>query len=165
MLLNCGVGSCWESLENPLDGQDIKPVNPEGNQSWIFIGRTDTEAEASILLPPDAKSWGIGKDPDAGKDWRQEKKGMTEGEMVGWHHWLDGHEFEQALGVGDGQGSLACCNPCKELDMTEWLNWTRSSWSSRKLITFLFYCFLPTWEYLFISNTTLTQNIKIFDQD
>ena len=91
----------------------------------MFIGRTDGEAEAPILWPPDAKSWLIGKDPDAGKDWR-EKKGTTEDEMVGWHHWLNGHEFEQAPGVDDGQGGLACCSPCglKELDTTEWLNWT-----------------------------------------
>ena len=113
------------TLESPLDSK-IKPVNPKGNQSWIFIGRTDAENEAPILWPPDAKNWLTGKDPDAGKDWRQEEKGTTEDEMVGWHHWLDGHESEQALGVGDGQGSLACYSPwgCKELDMTEWLNWT-----------------------------------------
>ena len=98
-------------------------VNPKGNQSWIFTGRTDAKAEAPGLWPPDVKSWLIGKDPDAGKDWRQEEKGTTE--MVGWHQ-LDGHEFEQALGVGDGQRSLACCSPCgcKELDTTEQLNWT-----------------------------------------
>ena len=88
----------------------IKSVNPKGNQSWIFIGKTDAEAEIPILRPPDVKKWLIRKDPEAGKDWRQEK-GMTEDEMVGWHHQLDGHEFEQALGVGDGQGSLACCSP------------------------------------------------------
>ena len=117
-----------KTLENPLDNKEIKPVNPEGNQSWIFIGRNDAEAETPILWPPDAKSWLIGKDPDAGKDWRQEEKGMTEDEMVGWHHWLDGHEFEQAPGVDDGQGSLACCSPwgCKESEMTEWLNWTEA---------------------------------------
>ena len=91
----------------------------------IFIGSTDSEAETSILWPPDVKNWLIGKDPDAGKDWRREEKGTTEDEMVGWHHRLDGHEFEQALGVGDGQGSLVCCSPWghKELDMTEQLNW------------------------------------------
>ena len=97
----------------------------KGNQSWIFIGRTDTEAEAPILWPSDAKNWLIGKDPDAGKDWRWEEKGKTEDEMVGWHHWLDGREFEWAPGVGDGQGSLACCGSWghKESDMTEWLTW------------------------------------------
>ena len=100
-----------KTLENPLDCKEIKPVNAKGNQSWMFIGRTGSEAKALVLWPPDAKSWLIRKDPDAGKDWRQEEKGMTEDEMVGWHHWLDGHEFEQALGDGEGQGSLVCCNP------------------------------------------------------
>ena len=94
-----------KTLESLLDCKEIQPVTPKGNQSWIFIGRTDAEAEALILWPPHAKSWLIGKDPDAGKDWRQEEKGTTEDEMVGWHHWPDGHEFEQALGVGDGQGN------------------------------------------------------------
>ena len=114
-----------KTLESPLDSK-IKLVNPEGNQSWIFIGRTDAEAEALILWPPDVKNWLIGKDPDSGKNWRQEEKGTTEDEMVGWHHWLNWHEFQQAPGVGDGQGSLACCSPwgCKELDTTEQLNWT-----------------------------------------
>ena len=113
------------TLESPLDCKEIKPVNPKGNQPWILLRRIDTEAEASIIWPPDAKNWLIGKDPDAGKDWRREK-GMTEDEVVGWHHWLNGHKFEQALRVGNGQGSLACCNPWgrKELDTTEWLNWT-----------------------------------------
>ena len=100
-----------KTLESPLDCKVIQPVRPKGSQSWIFIGRTDAEAEAPILWPPDAKNWLIGKDPDSGKDWRQEEKGMTENEMVEWYHWLDGHEFEQALGVGDGQGSLVCCSP------------------------------------------------------
>ena len=99
----------------------LKEISPE-----IFIGRTDAVAEAPIFWPPDAKNWLIGKDPDAGKDRRQEEKGTAEDEMVGWHHRLNGHEFEQTLGVGDGQGGLACCTPwgCKELDMTEWMNWT-----------------------------------------
>ena len=115
-----------KTLESPLDCKDIKVVNPKGNQSWIFIGRTDIEAETLMLWPPDAKNWLIGKDPDAEKDWRQEEKGTTEDEMVGWHHWLNGHEFEKALEVGDGQGSLACCSPGgrKESNVTEWLNWT-----------------------------------------
>ena len=100
--------------------------HPKRNESWIFIGRTDVEAQSPILRPPDAKSWLIWKDPEAGKDWRQEEKGMTEDEMVGWHHWLDGHEFEQAPGVGHEQGGLVCCSPrgCKESEKTEWLNWT-----------------------------------------
>ena len=101
-----------------------KPVSPKGNQPWIFIGRTDAEAETPILWPPDVKSQLIGKDPDAGKDWRQTEKGMIEDKMVGQHHRLNGHEFEQALRDGEGQGSLACCSPWghKELDMTEELN-------------------------------------------
>ena len=114
---------CW-TLESPLDCKEIQLVNPKGKQSWIFIGRTDAEAETPILWPPAAKSWLIGKDPDAGKDWRQEEKVTTEGEMVGWHLQLDGHEFEQAAGVGDGQGGLACCNSWghKESGTTERLN-------------------------------------------
>ena len=113
-------------FESPLDCKEINPVHPKGNQSWIFIGRIESEAETPVLWPPDAKIWRIGKDPDAGKDWRREEKEMTEDEMVRWHHWLDGHEFEQLLGDSDGQGSLACCSPwgCKESDTTEQLNWT-----------------------------------------
>ena len=107
-----------KTLEIPLDCKEIKPANPKGNQSWIFIRRTDAEAEAQVLWPLDVKSWLIRKDPDAGKDWRQEK-GRTEDEMVWWHHRLNGHEFEQASGDGEGQGSLECCSPWgrKELDM------------------------------------------------
>ena len=100
-----------KTLESPLDCKEIQLVNPKGNQSWIFIGRTDTEAETSILWSPDAKNWLIWKDPDAGKDWKQEEKGTREDEMVGWHHQLNWHEFEQAPRVGDGQGSLACYSP------------------------------------------------------
>ena len=124
-----GLVRLEKTLESPLDCKEIQPVSPKGSQSWIFIGRTD--AEASVVWPPDGKNWLIGKDPDAGKVWRQEK-GMTEDKMVGWHHRLNGHEFEQALGVGDGQGSLACCRPwgCKESGMTEWLNWTELNWDS-----------------------------------
>ena len=108
-----------KTLKSPLDCK-IKLVNPKGNQSWIFIRRTDADAEAPILWPHDVKNWLIWEDPDAGKDWRQAENGTTEDEMVGWHHWLDGHEFEGVPGVGDGQGSLACCSPwgCKESDMT-----------------------------------------------
>ena len=108
-----------KTLKNPLDSK-IKPVNPKGNQPWIFIERT--EAEAPILWPPDVKSGLIRKDPDAGRDWRQEEKGTTEGEMVEWHHWLSGHEFEQTPGDGEGQGSLACCSPwgCKETRLCDW---------------------------------------------
>ena len=115
-----------KTVESPLDCKEIQPVHPKGNQSWIFIGRTDAEAGTPILWSPDAMNWLIWKDPDAGKDWRQEEKGKTEDEMVGWHHTLDGHEFEQALGVDDEQGSLACCSPWghEESDSAEWLNWT-----------------------------------------
>ena len=115
-----------ETLESPLDCKEIQPVHPKGDQSCMFIGRTDVETETPILWPPDAKSWLIGKDPDAGKDWAQEEKGMTEDKMIGWHHRLKGHGFWQTPGVGDGQGSLVCCSPwgCKESDMTEQLNCT-----------------------------------------
>ena len=113
-------------LESPLDCKEIQPVNRKGNQCWIFIGRTDAEAESPILWPPDVKNWLIGKDPDAGKDWRQKGKGITQDEMVGWHHRLDGHEIEQAPGVGDGQESLMCCSPWgwKESNRTEGRNYT-----------------------------------------
>ena len=115
-----------KTLESPLDFKEIQPVHPKENQSWIFIERTDAEAETPILWPPDVKNWLLGKDPDAGKDWRQEEKGTTEDEMVGWHHWLNGHEFEQAPGVGDGQGGLECCSwwGRKESETTEQLNWS-----------------------------------------
>ena len=119
-----------KTLDSPLDCKEIQPVHPKGNQSWILIGRTDAEAETPTFWPADAKNWLIWKDPDARKGWRQKEKGMTEDEMIGWHHQLDGHEFEQALGVGGGQGGLACCSPWghNELDMTEWLNWTELIW-------------------------------------
>ena len=115
---------CWRRFLSPSDCKEIKPVNPKGYQPWLFIGRTDAEVKAPIVWLPDGKSQYTGKDPDAGKDWGQEEKGSTEDEIVGWHHWLNGHEFEQVIGVGDGWGGLACCRPWlqKELDMTEWLN-------------------------------------------
>ena len=108
MLLNCGAE---KTLESPLDYKEINPVNPKGNQPWIFIGRTDAEAEALILWPPNEKSQLIGKDPEAGKDWGQEEKGATEDEMVRWHHWLKRHEFEQIPGDSEGQESLVCSSP------------------------------------------------------
>ena len=116
-----------KTLESPMDSKKIKPADPKGNQLWIFIGRTDAEAEAPILWPTDSKNWLIGKDPDAGKDWRKEK-GTTEDEMVGWHHQLDGCEFAQTPGDRDGQGGLVCCRPWghKESDTTERLNWPKS---------------------------------------
>ena len=128
-----------KTLASPLDSKEIKPVNPKGNQPWIFIGRTD--AEAPILWPPDAKSWLLGKYRDVGKEWRQEK-GMTEDEMAGWHHSLDGCESEWTLGVGDGQGGLACCDSwgCKESDTTERLNWTEQQYSYCScVLSFIFF--------------------------
>ena len=115
-----------KTLESPLDYKEIQPVHSKGDQPCVFIGRTDVEAETPILWPPDAKSWLIWKDPDAGKDWEQEEKGTTEDEMVGWHHWLDEYGFGWTPGVGDGQGGLACCGSWSriESDTTEWLNWT-----------------------------------------
>ena len=119
-------GMLEKTLESPLGCKKIQPVHPKGDQSWVFIGRNDVEVETPILWPPDVRSWLIGKDPDARKDWGQEEKGTTEGEMVGWHHWLNGRVFGWTLGVGNGQGDLACCGSWgrKESDMTEWLNWT-----------------------------------------
>ena len=113
---------CWRRLESPLDCKELQPVHPKGNQPWLFTGRTD--AELPILWPPNAKSQLIGEDFDARKDWGQEEKGTTEGDMVGWHHWLSEHEFEQTQGDSEGQGSLACCSPWghKESDVTEQTN-------------------------------------------
>ena len=115
-----------KTLERPLDCKEIQPVHSKGDQSWVFFGRNDAKAETPVLWPPYVKSWLIGKDSDAGRDWGQEEKGTTEDEMAGWHHRLDGHEFEWTPGIGDGQGGLACCNSwgCKESDTTERLNWT-----------------------------------------
>ena len=115
-----------KTLESPLDCKEIQPVHPKGSQSWVFIGRTDVEAETPILWPPDTKNWLIWKDSDIGKDWRREEKGKTDDETVVWHHLLNGHGFGWTAGVGDGQGGLACWGSWgpKESDMTEWLNWT-----------------------------------------
>ena len=118
-----------KTLESPLDCKEIQPINLKGNQSWIFTGRTDVEAETPILWPPDVKNWVTWKDPDAGKDWRQEEKGTTEDEIVGWHYQLNGHEFDSTPGVGDGQGRLACCCPWGLRVGHDWvteLNWTES---------------------------------------
>ena len=127
MLLNCGV---WEDSWESIVPKEIQPVHPKGNQSWIFTGRTDAEAETPILWPPYAKNWLIWKDPDGGKEWRQEEKGTKEDEMAGWHHWLNGFEFEWTLGAGDGQGGLTCCESWghKESDTTERLNWTEKTY-------------------------------------
>ena len=117
------------TLESPLDCKEIQPVHSKEDESWVFIGRTDAKAETPIVWPPHAKSWLIGKDSVAGRAWGQEEKGMTEDEMTGWHHWLDGHEFGWTSGVVDGHGGMVCCNSWgrKESDTTEWLNWTE--WS------------------------------------
>ena len=122
-----------KTLESPLDCKDSQPVYSKGDQSWDFFGRTDAKAETLVLWPPHAKSWLIGKDSDAWRDWGQEEKGMTEDETAGWHHWLDGHEFGWTLGVGDEQGGLMCCTSWgrKELDMTERLNWTGHVWMAK----------------------------------
>ena len=119
-----------KTLESPLDWKEIKPVNPKGNQSWVFIGRTD--AKAPTFWPPHVNSQLTGKDPDAGKYWNREKKGMTENEMVGWHHWFNGHEFEQTLGDTEGQGSLVCCSSWdhKGSDTTEWLD-SHNTWKNK----------------------------------
>ena len=128
-----------KTLESPLDWKEIQPVHPKGNQSWVFIGRTDAKAETPILWPPHAKSWLVGKVSDAGRDWGQEEKGTTEDEVAGWHHRLNRNEFEWTPGVGDGQGGLVCCDSWgrKELDMTEWPNWTELK-SLSKLQEFYF---------------------------
>ena len=135
MILNCGAGEgSWESLGS----KEIKPVNPEGNQPWIYIRRTDAEAEAPVLWPPDMKRCLIWKDPDCtGKDWGQEDKGVTEDEIIGWHHWLNWQEFEQFPGAREGQGSLAHCSPwgCKESDMTKQLNKNTTTFEEMKFLT------------------------------
>ena len=131
MRLNCGVG---EDSWSPLDCKEIQPVHSEGDQPWDFFGKNDAKAETPVLWPPHAKSWLIGKASDAGRYWGQEEKGMTEDEMAGWHHWLDGRESEWTPGVGDGQGSLACCDSWsrKESDTTERLKWTELKLYSQK---------------------------------
>ena len=162
MLSKGGAGEdSWESLG--LQGDQT--VNRKGNQSWIFIGRTDAQAETAIIWPLNAKIQLTGKDPDAGKHWRQEKKGMTEDEMIGWHHQVNGHEFEQALGVGDGQGSLECCSPwgCKESDTTDWTEPNVHSNDHEPSIVLSMFCILylgrdacNAWQKYFIQS-----NIKI----
>ena len=122
-----------KTLESPLDCKEIQPVHSEGDQPWDFFGRNDAKAETPILWPPHVKSWLLGKDSDAGRDWGQEEKGRTEDEMAGWHHWLDGHESGWTLGVGDGQGGLAFCTSWghKESDTTEWLIWSDHARSAK----------------------------------
>ena len=147
-----------KTLESPMDCKEIQPVHSEGDKSWVFIGRTDAEAETPILWPPHEKSWLIGKDPDAGKDWGQEEKGTTEGEMAVWHHWLNAHEFGWTPGVGDGQGGLACCDSWghKESDTTEQLKWTELNWSNlRQISKICYHLFNLSVRYLDISYLTL----------
>ena len=129
-----------KTLESPLDCKEIQPVHPKGDQSWMFIGKTNDEAKTPIHWPPHVKSWLIGRDPDAGKDWGQEEKGTTEDEMVGWHHWLNGHEFEQTPGDSGEHRSLAGCSSCgcKESYRTEWLNWTELKYDKKYLYDFSF---------------------------
>ena len=117
-----------KTLESPLDCKEIQPVHSEGDQPWVFFGRTDAKAETPVLWPPHANSWLIGKDSDAERDWGQEEKGTTEDEMAVWYHWLDGGEFEWTLGVGDGQGGLACCNSWVAKSWTWLSNWTEVNW-------------------------------------
>ena len=144
-----------KTLESSLDCKEIQPVHPKGDQSWVFIGRTDVEAETPILWPPDAKIWLIGKDPDAGKDWGQKEKGTTEDETVGWHHRLNGHGFGWTPGIGDGQGGLVCCSSCccKESDMTEWLNWIELNWCWD-----MFPLYLLWWEFFIVNRCWILLN-------
>ena len=148
-IVSFGTVVLEKTLKGPLNYKEIQPVNAKGNQSWIFIGRSDAKAEAPILWPPDAKNWHIGKIPNAGKDRRQEEKGMTEDEMVGWHHWLNRHQFEQDPGICIGQGSLACCSLWGHKESgTEWLN-CLSEWLFPPLS-------LSLWAFLFLD----THNIE-----
>ena len=127
-----------KTLESPLDYKQIQPVHPKGNQSWICIGRTGAANEMPILWPRDAKNWLTGKDLDAGKDWRQDEKGMTEDEMVGWHHRLKGREFEQTLGDSEGQGSLACCLHGVAKSQTRLSNWTKLNWILESMLNLIY---------------------------
>ena len=148
-----------KTLESSLDSKVIQIVHPKGNHSWIFIGRTDVEAETPILWPPDVKNWLIWRNPDAGKEGRWEEKGTTEDEMAGWHHQLDGHEFEWTPGVGDGQGNLACCSSWgrKEPDTTELLNWTQD-WNFQKSTLFLRFFFSNKMAYVVTFYTSSNTN-------
>ena len=145
------------TLESPFNCKEFQPVDSKGNQSWLFFGRTGVETETPILWPPNAKNWFIAKDPDAGKDWRREEKGTIKHEIVGWHHRLNGQEFEQTLGVGAGQGGVVCCSLCahKESSMTEWLNWTWICFSKRREASKSVFLIKRKWKKL-----TIAVNIK-----
>ena len=153
-----------KTLESPLDCKEIQPVHPKGDQSWVFIGRTDVEAETPIFWLPHAKGWLIWKDPDAGKDWVQEEKGKTEDQMIGWYHWLNGHEFGWTPGVGDGQGSLACWGSSghKESDTTERLNWTEASNNTHNILQLLKYCKENTSSSACTRNKSLKDNTYFY---
>ena len=165
-----------KTLESPLDCKKIQPVYSEGDQPWDFFGRNDAKAETPVLWPPHAESWLIGKDCDAGRDWGQEKKGMTEDEMAGWHRWLDGRKSEWTPGIGDGQGGLACCDSWgrKESDTTERLNWTETAnnvsyisanypWQIHKYCETEFESeyFLNIFHFLFCNNSKLTEKLQV----
>ena len=141
-------------IESPLDCKEIQPVHSKGDQSWVFFGKNDAKAETPILWPPHAKSWLIGEDSDAGRDWGQEEKGMTEDEMAGWHHRLDGCDFEWTLGVGDGQRGLACCDSwgCKESDMTGQLNWTELKYYYKDTFTHKLWSHSPANMSVYVKN-------------
>ena len=149
-----------KTLESPLDCKEMKPVNPKGNQTWKFIGRTEVETEAPIFWPPDAKNWLIGKAPDAGQDCRQEEKGMIEDEMVGWHHWLNRHELEQALGDGEGQVSLACCSLWGCTSWTPLSNWTKFSFFNVSCCILQVNIFF--WSVFIVTNSSLPSLFYMF---
>jgi len=151
-------------LESPLDCKEIQPVHSEGDQPWDFFGRNDAKAETPVLWPPHAKSWLIGKDSDTGRDWGQEEKGMTEDEMVGWHHWLDGRESEWTLGVGDGEGGLACCDSWgrKESDTTERPNWTKVLSSAREIVLLRRAMVCPRTSSILLDNKERKQPFQIY---
>ena len=153
-----------KTLESPLDYKEIQPVHSKGDRSWVFFGRTDAEAETPVLWPPRAKSWLIGKDSDAGRDWGQAEKGTTEHEMAGWHHWLDWRGFGWNPRVGDRQGGLTCCNSrgCKESDTTERLNWTEQDCTIQRTTFNCKLCSLVYVSILVIIYNKYTIPIKIF---
>ena len=148
-----------KTLESPLDCKEIQAVHPKGDQSWVFIGRTDAEAGTPILLLPHAKNWVVGKDPDAGKDWRQEEE-TTEDEMAGWHHQLYGHEFEWTPGVGDGQGGLVCCSPWGRKDQTRLSDCTEMNWevSSKNLMVKAVCIFHQCWSHTQVPGSLLCKD-------
>ena len=156
-----------KTLESPLNCKEIQPMHPKGNQSWIFIGRTDAEAETPILWLPHVKSWLTGKDSDAERDWRQEEKGTTEDEMAGSDHRLDGYEFGWTPGVGDGQGGLACCNSWgrKESDTTERLNWTDylGNWGIQLMLVMTYCHFSLYWQYNLVKKGSILHTFWLFE--